>query len=106
MVPLLLVGCSDDQAPAPTDRIVPQWIGMTIPGRIRATASAARRSVWSVTAAYLRIIRSVFHPPRAITIGAVKPRLRAIVAPWWRRTWKWKSRRPAARAARRKTRPT
>ena len=29
-----------------------------------------------------RIIRSVFHPPRAITIGAVKPAFRAIVAPF------------------------
>src|SRR5438045_9408503 len=41
-----------------------------------------------------------------MTIGAVKPRLSAIVAPWCRRSWKWKSLSPAARAARRNTRPT
>jgi hypothetical protein len=45
------------------------------------TASAAARKVASVTAAYRRIIRSVFHPPSAITIGAVNPLLRAMVAP-------------------------
>jgi hypothetical protein len=44
------------------------------------TASAAARSVTSVTAAYRRIILSVFQPPSAITIGGVKPRLSAIVA--------------------------
>ena len=35
-----------------------------------------------------RIIRSVFQPPRAMTIGAVKPLVRAIVAPCCRRSWK------------------
>jgi len=34
-----------------------------------------------VTAAYRRIIHSVFHPPSAITIVAVKPLLSAIAAP-------------------------
>src|SRR6266545_7171850 len=70
------------------------------------TASAAARRVWSVTAAYRRIIRSVFQPPRAITIGAVKPALRAMVAPWCRRSWKVKSLSAAPRAKRRKTFPT
>jgi hypothetical protein len=50
------------------------------------TASAVARSVASVTVAYRRIIRSVFQPPSAITIGAEKPRLSAIVAPWCRRS--------------------
>src|ERR1700730_16118367 len=42
------------------------------------TASAAARRVWSVTAAYLRIIFSVFHPPRAITMGDANPAVTRI----------------------------
>src|SRR5437867_965974 len=39
-------------------------------------------------------------------MGAGKPELRATVAPWGWRSWTWKSRSPAARAAFRNTRPT
>jgi hypothetical protein len=49
----------------------------TGPCPLPATASAARRSVSSVTAAYRLIIRSLFQPPSAMTMGAVKPALRA-----------------------------
>ena len=70
---------------------------LLVDGVAPLTASAAARSVASVTAAYRRIVRSVFHPARAITIGAVKPASSAIVATWWRRSWKWKSLSPAPR---------
>jgi hypothetical protein len=68
----------------------------TVAGSLPLTASAAARGVWSVTAAYRRIIRSVFHPPSAITIGAVKPRLTTRVVPIYPPT---NARRPRARLA-------
>ena len=51
-----------------------------------------------MTAAYLRIIRSVFHPPKAITIGAENSAFNTMVAPWCLRSGKWKSLSPALRA--------
>ena len=42
------------------------------------TETAVALSVTSVTAAYRRILRSVFHRPRAVTMGAVNPLFSAI----------------------------
>ncbi len=90
----------------------PYWRGLSVPlprpvATVRPDIAAHRlRRRPQGLFRHRRIMRSDFHPPRAITICAEKPALRAIVPPWRRRSWKWKSARPAARAARRHCRLT